>query len=476
MAAEQENSKSQFKSGYNDDAVTCAICHQMYTEPKCLPPPCTHVYCKTCIINNLCSNQLSDDITQLSFRCPTCKHCFLMQSEQVVQLKDDTFLLNLLQSSTNENSELNQECRTDTGFVDEVPETDCTSCDDDVSAVAKCTDCKATFCESCLSTHNSFKFFRGHHINRYAMTSSVEAENDESWRCVQHIAIKVSHYCSTCEVVVCSECISVSHRTHLLVRLVQSAQVLNDKYGKFSTRRDELLEKCINVIQHGKEKYKQAVDKVRDAMIEIVNQTAQDLKNKTLLATFGKVENEVQLYSAEENILSNKPDLNLVKHRISQLDELKSSCQRLETLITNAEAKSASMLPEFMATNQHQKYALYDTCKQKFAMSNLRLGAGDEDGVSDIDKQILCLGSIAMLGLQQFQLRLNETVNVDLTIEKLFVIKVADVQFKGLCSNANGGLTVFDERYNEMLIFDKSLLHLQAVSCDPSSFIAIFWD
>jgi hypothetical protein len=129
MAAEQEQSKSQLNIRYKDDAVTCAICHQTYTEPKCLPSPCTHVYCKTCIINNLCYDQLSDDVTQLSFRCPTCKHCFPMQPEQVVQLKDDTFLLNLLQSSTNEDSEPNQEYSTDTGFVDEVPPIDCTSCD-----------------------------------------------------------------------------------------------------------------------------------------------------------------------------------------------------------------------------------------------------------------------------------------------------------------------------------------------------------
>jgi hypothetical protein len=91
-----------------------------------------------------------------------------------------------------------------------------------------------------------------------------------------------------------------------------------------------------------------------------------------------------------------------------KLDELKSSCQRLETLTANAGAKSASILSEFTTTNQYQKHALYDTCRQKFAMSNFRKGTGDEDDVSDIDKQVLCLGSVALLGLQQLQLPLNK--------------------------------------------------------------------
>jgi hypothetical protein len=190
-----------------------------------------------------------------------------------------------------------------------------------VSAVAKCTECKATFCESCLSAHNSFKCFRSHHINRYAMTSSVEDEDDESSRCTEHNTVRLSHYCSTCEVVVCSECISADHRTHFCVKLVQAAQLLHDKYNELNiTRRDELYKTCIDIIQHGRETYEQAVDKVRDAMIEIVNETAQDLKKNVLSAAFGQVETEAdQLYqTGDDSTSSHKSDLDVVKHRIDE--------------------------------------------------------------------------------------------------------------------------------------------------------------
>jgi hypothetical protein len=467
MAAEQQQSKSQFKIRYNDDAVTCAICHQTYKEPKCLPPPCTHIYCKTCIINQLRYDQLSDDVTQLSFRCPACKYCFRLQAEQVVQLKDDMFLLNLLQSSTNEDSEPDLMRSTDTGFVDEVPPTDCTSCDSGISAVANCTECKATFCESCLFVHNSLKSLRSHHINHFEMTSSVEDEDDESSRCTQHNTVRLSHYCSTCKVVVCSECISARHRSHLCVKLVQAAQLLHDNCNELNAWRDELYKTCIDIIQHGRETYEQAVDKVRDAVIEIVYETAQDLKNNVLSAAFEQIQTDVlQLYQTGDGISSShKSSLDVVKHRIDETYKLKSSCQRLETLSANARAKSSSILSEFTTTNQYQKHALYDTCRQKFATLNFRKGTGDEDDVSD--KQVLCLGSVALLGLQQLQLPLNKKIN------KLFVIKLTDVQLKGLCSNANGGLTVFDMRKKEMLIFDKSLLLLRLVSCSMPSCISL---
>jgi hypothetical protein len=474
MAMMQKKRKFQRKIRYNDDALKCAICHQTYTEPKCLPPPCSHVFCKMCITKQLRYDQVSDDATQLSFRCPTCKHCFPMQAEQVVQLKDDAFLLNYLQPSAYKSSNKpNQECSTDTKIVDRVLQTDCTSCDNGVSSVAKCTECKATFCESCLSAHNSFKFFHGHHIIYHEMTSSIEDDNDESSRCTYHNTVRLSHYCSTCKVVVCSECISVNHEYHFCVKLFQAAQVLNDKYGKLNTRQNELVKTCTDIIQYGTETYEQAVDKVRDTMIEIVNQTAQDLKNNVLSAAFEPIRTEVfQLCWAGISTSSHKSDLDLVKHRINQLDELESSCQRLETLTTIARAKGTSILSEFVTTNQHQKSVVYDICRQKLAMSNLRLGVGDEDDVSDIDKQVLCLGLIAVLGLQQLQLPLNETEDVGLTIDKLFVIKLTDVKLNGLCSNANGGLTVFDMRKKEMLIFDKSLLLLRVVSCDSPHGIA----
>jgi hypothetical protein len=478
MAAEQQQSKSQFKSVYSDDSTTCAICHQTYTEPKCLPPPCTHVYCKTCIVNQLRYNQQSDDVTQLSFRCPMCTYCFCMQAEEVVRLKDDTFLLNLLQSSTNEDSEPDPVLSSDTGFVDEAPPTKCTSCDSGVSAVATCTECKATFCESCLVVHDSLKSLRSHHINHYKMTSSVEDE-DESSHCTQHNTVRLSHYCPTCKVVVCSECINADHRTHLCVKLVQAAQLLHDNYNELNTWRDELSKICIEIIWNGRDRYEQAVDKVRDAMIEIINETAQDLKEKTVSAAFEQVRIEteaLQSHQTGDGISSNhKSHLDTVKHRSGQINELKSCCQRLETLTATARDNSASILSVFMAANQYQKCALYNTCRSKFAMSNFRLGAGDEDDISDVDKHVLCLGSVAMLGLQQLQLPLNKTVNVGLTIEKLFDVKLEDVRLKGLCSNANGGLTVFDTRKKEMLVYDKSLLLLQVLSCNNiSSCIAFF--
>ncbi|XP_067681521.1 uncharacterized protein [Haliotis asinina] len=62
---------SPFTKSIDDRFLTCPICYEMYTQPKCLP--CLHTFCHHCLDSYIQSQEPSQMRRKKGFPCPMCK-------------------------------------------------------------------------------------------------------------------------------------------------------------------------------------------------------------------------------------------------------------------------------------------------------------------------------------------------------------------------------------------------------------------
>jgi len=145
--------------------LVCALCKQLYSQPKLLP--CLHTYCTACLWNFTPSSSLT-------ISCPDCGHTSILPPEGISGLQSNTFLASLMTMINGEDV---------AGQKDEFEETD-------------------------ILTNSS-----GH--------SSISTEHGEQdiISCSKHNGQQLRFYCLHCETAVCSSCTDIEHRDHQTVGL-----------------------------------------------------------------------------------------------------------------------------------------------------------------------------------------------------------------------------------------------------------------
>ena len=127
-----------------EEEITCAVCHEHYTEPKVLP--CCHYYCKQCI--HLLAQRKG---IQEPFPCPDCRKDTTLPQGGVDSLPP-AFFVNRMKDVY---SKLEQ-----TQSV----EARCEICSMDKSE-AFCRQCAQFICEECVKSHHRMrKSFLGHRV------------------------------------------------------------------------------------------------------------------------------------------------------------------------------------------------------------------------------------------------------------------------------------------------------------------------
>ena len=91
----------------------------------------------------------------------------------------------------------------------------CESCDSKGTATAYCCDCPAHLCESCVTSHQAFKFLRGHNIEdiKSEKVNKLSPKNKAVY-CSLHPDKKYELYCKSCQCVTCLMCFVNSHNGH----------------------------------------------------------------------------------------------------------------------------------------------------------------------------------------------------------------------------------------------------------------------
>ena len=196
-----EKGKDVEKKGVQDleKEITCAICHEHYTEPKVLP--CCHYYCKQCI-HNLALRTGTDK----PFPCPECRKDTTLPEASVDNLPTAFFV--------NRMKEVHSKLELAHGKV----EAKCEMCLED-KAEAFCRQCTKFICADCVKAHQRLKtLFPGHKISTLnelkeggAKEILIQEPSHES--CKVHDQPK-NIFCYDCDILICRDCTIKDHLGH----------------------------------------------------------------------------------------------------------------------------------------------------------------------------------------------------------------------------------------------------------------------
>ena len=195
--------------------ITCAICHDHYTEPKVLP--CLHYYCKQCIHRLTLRTGLDKP-----FSCPECRKDITLPQGSVDELPT-AFFVNRMKS-------VHSKLERAHGKV----EAKCEMCSGD-RAKAFCRQCTQFICDECVKQHHRMKVFSGHKIvsldELKEGVKEITMEESPLQVCKEHDeAIKI--YCFDCNCLICRDCTIKDHLGHSYEFTKKSAPKMKKKLIK----------------------------------------------------------------------------------------------------------------------------------------------------------------------------------------------------------------------------------------------------
>ena len=177
--------------------ITCAICHDHYTEPKVLP--CCHYYCKQCIHRLTLRTGIHKP-----FSCPECRKDTTLPQGNIDQLPTAFFL--------NRMKELHSKLERAHGKVD----AKCEMCSGD-KAEAFCRQCTQFICTECVKLHNKLKVLVGHKIASLDElkegAKEIVMEESPLQICKKHDE-PMKIYCFDCSLLICRDCTVKDHFGH----------------------------------------------------------------------------------------------------------------------------------------------------------------------------------------------------------------------------------------------------------------------
>ena len=212
--------KDVVKKGVEDleKEITCAICHEHYTEPKVLY--CCHYYCKQCIRHLALRTGMDKP-----FPCPECRKDTTLPEANVDKLPTAFFV--------NRMKEVHSKLELAHGKV----EAKCELCLED-KAEAFCRHCTKFICAECVKSHQRMKrAFPGHKITTLEELKEGGAEEiliqEPSHEiCKVHDQPK-NMFCYDCDILICRDCTIKDHRDHnyefVKVASPETKKVLNQQ-------------------------------------------------------------------------------------------------------------------------------------------------------------------------------------------------------------------------------------------------------
>ena len=185
--------------------VTCAICLELFDDPKSMP--CLHTYCRKCLIQALVKT--SGNIywrDRPAINCPLCR-AEVTLSNRGIEALPSNFSAARLVEAVQLRAKLSQNA---------APK--CDACKES-DAAASCSDCGGGFflCASCIKVHRSLPSTKNHTLRTLkdiSMPRTSVASIKSFPLCQKHPEELLKLYCRDCEVLVCRDCVLVTHKTH----------------------------------------------------------------------------------------------------------------------------------------------------------------------------------------------------------------------------------------------------------------------
>ena len=254
-----------------EEQLTCAICLDIYTNPKTLP--CLHSFCQQCM-EGLPLDCQGDNYF---ISCPTCHHHTRLSQPTGAADFPTAFHINNLKEVYN--------LMTKVSGHQEVTCDNCTT----TNATGYCKECAKFLCPKCIDVHKNWAPIADHKItsiDEVAMSASKLLPEKQEIKCSKHKK-PLEIFCGTCEEPICQHCTVRIHRDHdydlisdyypkHCQKLETSLTTVNDKATAVTDVLTALTDRENEIREQG-EVVKEEMHVMLEEMIDILHQCERQL-------------------------------------------------------------------------------------------------------------------------------------------------------------------------------------------------------
>ena len=269
-----------------EQQLTCAICLDIYTEPKTLP--CLHSFCQQCL-ERLPVNTHGN---KRFIACPTCRTSVQLPEEPTAAEFPVAFQLNNLKEAYS--------------LMKKATEPQQVKCDACTVANANgyCKDCCKFLCMSCFDLHKTFDAMSNHKLSNLVEVATsasqlIPAKQEKAMNCSKHNkSLKI--FCETCQELICRDCTVRIHRDHEYDTITDSyhkhRQVLETSLNPVNKLIDRVaialtdLNNRKSEIKEQGDMVKQEIHLTAEEMIEKIRQSERQLTREVEIAVDSKLQ------------------------------------------------------------------------------------------------------------------------------------------------------------------------------------------
>ena len=322
--------------------LTCAICLDIYTNPKTLP--CLHSFCQQCL-EGLPLDPQGDNYF---ISCPICCHHTQLPQPAGVDGFLKAFQINNLKEVYNLMTKVSGH-----------QQVTCNNCTTTNATGYYCQECDKFLCQKCIDVHKNWAAHTDHKIvslDEVSISTSQLLPEKQEIKCSNHNKHS-KIFCRTCEELICRDCIVRIHRDH-------DYNVVSDCYSQHrhnletsveSVRDNISILRAIltalpakeNEIKEQGEVIKEEIHVMVEEMIDVLRQSERQLTREVDIVTGHKlqvlsedkkksekrlselkdcqafVEQSLKICSQQEVVISTKQmmkRMNQVNHNIEELN------------------------------------------------------------------------------------------------------------------------------------------------------------
>ena len=267
-----------------EEQLTCAICLDLYTNPKTLP--CLHSFCQQCLEGLPLDSQGHNYFIS----CPTCRHRTQLPQPTGVTDFPAAFHINNLIEVYN--------LMTKVSGHHQVTCNNCTT----TNATGYCKECTKFLCQECIDVHKKLAPIADH-----ILTSLDEVVTSASNLLPEKHKIKCSNhhkpleiFCRTCEELICHDCIVRIHRDHdydlvsdcyskHCQKLETNLKSVSDKVTAVTDVLTDLTDRENEIREQG-EVVKEEIHVMVEEMIDVLRQSERQLTREVDTVTGSKLQ------------------------------------------------------------------------------------------------------------------------------------------------------------------------------------------
>ncbi len=365
--------------------TTCHICLEQYKHPKLLP--CGHSFCLQCLVKIDEANTKPRALfRQTVICCPECRTNHNISNGPSSLLTDYTMLWELQTLAWRAGLDKRRSV--------------CGGCPDGRGCSCFCVDCDDFLCSFCVQAHKRMKTLAKHKLIDVKDLANVKP-TPEPTMCASHLSLPVSMYCSTCSLLICTDCIArpmggtsavfdSPHSTHTLHTLTADTlksfehkldDLIQDT-DKAVSQRAQRIDEINNAQETMKEnpvKLKEAIDEMADKCLLAVEQlraNAHAQVDQKLATSLEKSNEQKQMITGELNTL--KSCIRFVQKTLSCREPaartaMVAKAASVLTGVTLAPTEVSAIVPLVMAVNDIEYIFQFKTLVSEFNSSKIKV-------------------------------------------------------------------------------------------------------